>query len=54
VDACASSWAAPPLWRGFDGGQEAREQLAAFFARLDSRSRHVPEDKSEFLAGGPP
>lgn len=42
------------LWRGFDGGQEAREQLAAFFARLDSRSRPVPEDKSESLAGGSP
>jgi hypothetical protein len=26
-------------WRGFDGGQEAREALEAFFARLDRVSR---------------
>ncbi|MEJ7583329.1 MAG: DUF5947 family protein [Acidimicrobiales bacterium] len=27
------------LWRGFDGGHEAREALDAFFARLEERSR---------------
>jgi hypothetical protein len=30
------------LWRGFDGGQEARDQLAAFFSRISSRSKPVP------------
>jgi hypothetical protein len=29
------------LWRGFDGGQEARDQLTAFFERVSSRSRPV-------------
>ncbi len=42
------------LWRGFDGGQEAREQLTEFFARLDSRSRPAPEDTSQSLSGGSP
>jgi len=27
------------LWHGFDGGQQVREQLAAFFARVRARSR---------------
>ena len=27
------------VWRGFDGGQQAREQLAGFFDRIDGRSR---------------
>jgi hypothetical protein len=27
------------LWRGFDGGHEAREFIAAFFEQLASRSR---------------
>ncbi len=27
------------LWRGFDGGQEAREFIDDFFARLDARSK---------------
>ena len=31
------------LWRGFDGGQEARDQLAAFFDRVSSRSKPVRE-----------
>jgi len=30
-------------WRGFDGGQEARDLLAAFFADLAARSRPAPE-----------
>ncbi|MDQ0032117.1 DUF5947 family protein [Arthrobacter bambusae] len=33
------------VWRGFDGGQEAREQLAGFFERLGSRSKPLHEDK---------
>jgi hypothetical protein len=28
-------------WRGFDGGQEAHEALAEFFAMVDARSRAV-------------
>jgi hypothetical protein len=29
-------------WRGFDGGQEARQQLAAFFDGIRSRARPTP------------
>ena len=29
-------------WRGFDGGQEARAAMAAFFARVEQRSRPAP------------
>jgi hypothetical protein len=29
-------------WRGFDGGQEARALLDAFFADLAARSRPAP------------
>lgn len=32
------------VWRGFDGGQEAREQLAGFFERLGRRSTPLRED----------
>ncbi|WP_104140339.1 DUF5947 family protein [Arthrobacter sp. ZGTC131] len=42
------------LWRGFDGGQEAREQLAAFFDRVRSRSKPVREANRNTQAGGPP
>jgi Family of unknown function (DUF5947) len=31
------------LWRGFDGGQEVREAMDGFFARVDARSRPVAE-----------
>ncbi|HEV7166991.1 MAG TPA: DUF5947 family protein [Micrococcaceae bacterium] len=31
------------VWRGFDGGQQAREQLAAFFDKVAGRSRPVPD-----------
>jgi hypothetical protein len=41
-------------WRGFDGGQEAREQLAAFFDRVSSRSKPAPGTNRGSLAGGPP
>jgi hypothetical protein len=27
------------LWRGFDGGQQARQALEAFFARVDEKAR---------------
>jgi Family of unknown function (DUF5947) len=30
------------VWRGFDGGQEARERIDAFFARVASRSKSAP------------
>lgn len=31
------------LWRGFDGGREARAAMTAFFARVEARSRPAPE-----------
>ncbi|MCX2749649.1 DUF5947 family protein [Arthrobacter sp. MI7-26] len=31
------------VWRGFDGGQEAREQLAEFFERIGRRSKPLRE-----------
>lgn len=30
------------VWRGFDGGQEARRQIAEFFEQIDRRSRPAP------------
>jgi hypothetical protein len=30
-------------WRGFDGGQEVREHIDAFFAEIDGRSRAVQD-----------
>ncbi len=27
------------VWRGFDGGQDARAEIAGFFARVSARSR---------------
>jgi hypothetical protein len=30
------------VWKGFDGGQESRQELAAFFDRIRSRSRPAP------------
>lgn len=30
------------VWRGFDGGQQAREQLAVFFDKVASRSKPAP------------
>lgn len=30
------------VWRGFDGGQDAREQMAKFFADVETRSRPAP------------
>ncbi len=30
------------LWRGFDGGQDARRAVAEFFARVQGRARPVP------------
>jgi hypothetical protein len=32
------------LWRGFDGGQEAREFIDSFFARIAARARETPRD----------
>jgi hypothetical protein len=33
------------VWRGFDGGQEARVALEEFFARVEQRSRPAPRDR---------
>jgi hypothetical protein len=30
------------LWRGFDGGREARDAMAEFFTRVHARSRPAP------------
>lgn len=36
------------VWRGFDGGRDARDEMADFFAHLAARSRPAPESpKSE-------
>ena len=35
------------VWRGFDGGQEARERIDAFFARVAARSKPAPSVGSE-------
>ena len=40
-------------WRGFDGGQEARDQLTAFFENVSRRSKPVHEDSRESVPGGP-
>lgn len=34
------------VWRGFDGGQQAREQLSGYFADLARRSRPAPLDEA--------
>ena len=36
-----------PVWRGFDGGQEARTQIEEFFAAVDARSRPAPAPAGE-------
>lgn len=41
------------VWRGFDGGQEARDQLAAFFENVGRRSRPAHDANHEPVAGGP-
>lgn len=41
------------LWRGFDGGQEARNQLTAFFEKVSRRSTPVHETTRESASGGP-
>jgi hypothetical protein len=33
------------VWRGFDGGQEARDHVAAFFATVTARSRPVSPEQ---------
>jgi hypothetical protein len=45
IDRCyALVGALRTAWRGFDGGQEARALLDAFFAELASRSRPAPAE----------
>jgi len=34
------------VWRGFDGGQDARDRIASFFATAAKRSRPAPELKA--------
>ncbi|WP_248762849.1 DUF5947 family protein [Pseudarthrobacter sp. SSS035] len=41
------------LWRGFDGGQEARNQLTAFFDKVSGRSKPVHETTRKSASGGP-
>ena len=41
------------LWRGFDGGQEARDQLTAFFEKVSRRSTPIHEATRESASGGP-
>jgi hypothetical protein len=41
------------VWRGFDGGQEARDQLTAFFERVSRRSTPAHDEDHEPAAGGP-
>jgi hypothetical protein len=41
------------VWRGFDGGQEARDRLAAFFADLGRRSKPAQDETREPVPGGP-
>ena len=35
------------LWRGFDGGQEAREFIDGFFAQIAGRAVHTPLGRSD-------
>jgi hypothetical protein len=42
------------LWRGFDGGQEARDQLAAFFDTVSRRSRPARDAAGAPASGGLP
>ncbi len=43
------------VWRGFDGGQDARAQLSAFFAQLSNRSRpYLATSASAARAGSVP
>ncbi len=37
------------VWKGFDGGQESRQELAGFFDRISSRSRPAPAPASADL-----
>jgi hypothetical protein len=34
------------LWRGFDGGSEARQSIAEFLAGVRKRARDAPRDPS--------
>jgi hypothetical protein len=39
------------VWKGFDGGQESRQELAGFFDRISSRSRPAPAPAAADLEG---
>lgn len=41
-------------WRGFDGGQEARERIAAFFDELAARSRPLGGGRARQAGGSAP
>ncbi|MCZ2403494.1 hypothetical protein IV498_09945 [Paenarthrobacter sp. Z7-10] len=40
------------VWRGFDGGQQARAQLAEFFDKVCSRSKDAPACLPDVTSGG--
>lgn len=39
------------VWKGFDGGQESRQELAGFFDRISSRSKPAPAPAAVDLEG---
>lgn len=41
------------LWRGFDGGQQARERLEAFFDTIRARCRPLPASGGDVSRGTP-
>lgn len=54
VDRCYELVGALRLhWRGFDGGQEVREHIAAFFADVERRSRRRSRDAGDGPARRP-
>jgi hypothetical protein len=47
IDACYElTGVVRQRWRGFDGGEEAWREIAAFFTRLREKSREVPAERS--------
>jgi Family of unknown function (DUF5947) len=47
IDACYElTGVVRQRWRGFDGGEEAWQEIEAFFTRLREKSREVPAERS--------
>jgi hypothetical protein len=47
IDACYElTGVVRQRWRGFDGGKDAWREIEAFFARLQAKSREVPDERS--------